>query len=118
MRGVYLFNSGRLSGGNTDCQRIHVFTESSLKRIASVIKIQKVWRGYSYRKKNEGHIKTLLKFQRAAIIIQRWVRRLPVYRKKNFIYKTAKQLEGVKESKFYIETGEYLSFLKEKQTIP
>ena len=116
VRGVYFYNTGRLNGGSSpeNNERINVFTEFSLKKIASVTKIQKVWRGYSYRKKKEVHLKVLLKFQRAAIIIQRWVRKLPTYRKKNFIYDTSKQLESIKESTFYVQTSDYFSFLKEK----
>jgi hypothetical protein len=114
VRGVYFFNTGRLDGGNPESERIHVFTEFSLRKVASVTKIQKVWRGYCYRKKNEEHVKVLLKFQRAAIIIQRWVRRLPTYRKKNFIYAASKQLAGIRESTFYVEASEYFAFLKER----
>lgn len=56
-----------------------------IERITSVIKIQKVWRGYLVRKKNKNHLKVIIKMQRAAIIIQRWYRRLYNIKKKLFL---------------------------------
>lgn len=92
VRGIYFFNTGRLQSPNQNNLRINILTQYSLKKIVSVTKIQKIWRGYSFRKKNSYHFKAILKAQRAAIIIQRWFRRLPHYKKTNFVYSVAKKM--------------------------
>ena len=48
------------------------------ERSTAALKIQKVWRGYSLRKKHDKYLRAILKMQRAAIIIQRWIRKLPL----------------------------------------
>jgi len=66
-----------------------------MKRISSAIKIQRIWRGYRFRKYHLDSIKAILKMQRASIIIQRWVRRLPAKKRKNFIYDCGRKLNEI-----------------------
>jgi len=63
-----------------------------LRRIACAVKIQKVWRGYSFRNKNEIHVKLLMKLQRAAVILQRWIRKIPYIQKNRFMFNVLRKL--------------------------
>jgi len=69
---------------------VEVFSETMIIKIVSAVKIQKVWRGFSLRKRNSKYLKAVMRMQRAAIIIQRWKRRLPINHKKYFMLKAAK----------------------------
>jgi len=82
VKNIFLFNTGALPDCEVKNKRIQIFSEAMLDRGASAVKIQKVWRGYQLRKKHEKYLRSILKMQRAAIRIQRWVRRLPLDRKK------------------------------------
>jgi len=85
-----------------------------IKKVISAVKIQKVWRGFTFRKRNEKYLKAVLKMQRAAIIIQRWFRKLPMYHKKYFMIKTVNELNKFTEKNFFIEMNDYLTLIKDK----
>jgi hypothetical protein len=91
---------------------MHIFSSAMLKRVSSAIKIQKVWRGYQLRSKHEEHLRSILKLQRAAIIIQRWIRRQPVERRKEFMFFTTKRLETLHDNCFYVEVNDYLDLVR------
>jgi hypothetical protein len=49
--------------------------------------------------------------QRAATIIQRWFRRLPTQRRKDFIFGTSKKITAIKDSFLYIDCNDYINFI-------
>lgn len=48
-RGIYFFNSRRLTGLRSNNDRINFFSEMHLKKISSAVAIQRFWRGYRTR---------------------------------------------------------------------
>ena len=82
VRGAYFFNTNVLGRESKKRERINLFSGWMLTRVASAIKIQKVWRGHHIRQKHEQYMRSLLKMQRAAVILQRWTRKLSLERKK------------------------------------
>lgn len=82
---MYFYNSGVLNVSRQNGQRIQFLSGGMIDRITSAIKIQKVWRGSLFRKKNKPYLKVIIKMQRAATIIQRWYRRLHNIKKKLFL---------------------------------
>lgn len=86
-----------------------------LKKITYAVKIQKVWRGYSFRKKNEQHLKIILKLQRAVIIIQRWARKISANQKKIFMFYVAQRLNEIQENVFYVEMSDYMKQIEERK---
>ena len=114
VRGVYLYNSNILKQRTES--RIQLFSEAMLKRVTSAIKIQKLWRGYIFRKKHHQYLKTLVKMQRAATIIQRWIRRLPLARKKEFLFRTVKRLAAIHDQYFYIDLDDYFELIRRESS--
>ncbi len=114
VRAIYFFNTRGFKGSHRSLERIQFFSEATLRRISSAIKIQKVWRGFNFRKKNEHYLKLILKMQRAATIIQRWFRRLPTIKRKEFMFLTAKKLNSIHDSCFYVNSKDYFDLLTGK----
>ena len=78
VRGVYFYNSKRLTlPPSEQGRRIHLLSESCVRRISAAVALQRAWRGFSFRKKHQGELQLVLRYQKLATLIQRWFRRLP-----------------------------------------
>jgi hypothetical protein len=51
-RGIYFFNTRRITSPELTTERINFFSKSHIVKISSVTLIQRVWRGYVVRKKH------------------------------------------------------------------
>ena len=50
-RGIYFFNTRRITSSEITNERINFFSERSLQQISAAVLIQKTWKGYIFRKK-------------------------------------------------------------------
>lgn len=113
VRGVFFYNSGRLSLPQSEQgRRIHLLSESCLRRISAAVAVQRAWRGFSFRKKHQGELQLVLRYQKAATIIQRWFRRLPALRKRAFLFSLRPLLASVQDCSFCLDFEDYRQLLK------
>lgn len=58
-------------------------------------------------------MRAILRIQRAAIIIQRWYRRVPSLKRKNFMLKTSKKMAEIQDNILYIDSHRYINLVKQ-----
>lgn len=106
-RGIYFFNSRRLTASSSSQDRINFFSDMHLKRISSAVIIQRFWRGFRSRSRLIDPLKQLLIITRAAVIIQKWVRHLPQKNKRQFQFMVKSALKDLKYTNIFINTYDY-----------
>jgi hypothetical protein len=109
VRGVYFYNSGYLTKSVVPALKVSLLTEFSMKRISSVLTIQRVWRGVMTRKKLKGIVNDLFTKQRASVKIQRWLRNLPYSHRKLFMLNMIEVLQNFNSQTFYVPLQKYLA---------
>ena len=113
VRGVFFYNSKRLSlPASEQHKRINLLSELCVKRISAAVSVQRAWRGFSFRKKHQGELQAILKYQKAATMIQRWFRRLPALRKRCFLFSIRPLLSCVEDCSFCVDFEEYREVVK------
>lgn len=83
-----------------------------VRRISSAVTVQRAWRGFSFRKKHQGELQIILRYQKAATLIQRWFRRLPALHKRAFLFSLDPLLACVQDSSFCLDFEDYRELLK------
>ena len=118
VRGVYFHNEGLLTGTQSvSSDRICLLSEGMLRRSASATRIQRHWKGYIFRKKHLQSLQQLWNLNRAAIIVQRWARRLPRLTRESFMEQARATLEGIPDNRIYMPLPHYMGFLDEDSPI-
>lgn len=114
-RAVVLYNKGRLQP-ISDGALVLVPEKVVLQNSAS-LNLQKLWRGYQARKAYRKQLLQDLSRARAAIRIQRWVRRLPSHHRKKFLALSKRLLNQFIDCRVILQMDDYLR-LEEKAKLP
>lgn len=107
VRGVYFYNMGYLTNCNTPTGKINILSDYSIKRTTAILKIQRVWRGISFRRKIMKTAKANYRLSRAAVKIQRWFRNLQWNHRRIFMFDMCQFLRNYNNDSFYIKMDEY-----------
>ena len=94
VRGIYFYNMGYLTNCTAPTQKINMLSQYCIKRTTAILRIQKMWRGASFRKKVMQIARKNYLKNRAAVKIQRWYRNLPSSHRKIFILDSSKMLKS------------------------
>lgn len=113
VRGVFFYNSKRLSLPKSEQdRRINLLSEMCVRRISAAVAVQRAWRGFIFRKKHQSELQLILRYQKAATMIQRWFRRLPIYHKRAFHFSLRPLLACIQDCSFCIDFEDYRELLR------
>lgn len=104
-RTVNYYNKGLLDKKD---RRVCIVPEMIIHRITASTVVQKLWRGYSIRKKIKAEVFELIKASRAATRIQRWFRKLPFIHRRNFMILIRRALRRYLDCRIVIPMDVYL----------
>ena len=108
VRGVYFYNMGYLTNCDLPTHKIDILSDYSIKKMTAILKIQKVWRGISFRRRIMRTAKANYRISRAAVKIQRWFRNLQWNHRKIFMFDMCQFLRNFNSDSFYIKMSEYM----------
>lgn len=117
VRLIYFYNMGYLTEGTAPSLKINFLSEFSINKMSSILKIQKMWRSRSLRKKLSKVIKLNFTRQRAAMKIQRWYRSLSWNHRRIFMITNLKILRNFGEEVFYVKLDDYMQMVASKEEI-
>ena len=111
VRGIFFYNLGHLTGGNRPEKKIDSLSQFHIRKISSVLTIQRLWKGYLLRKKMKKTLSEKYTQSRAVVKIQRWLRGLRWKHRRDFIFEQGRYLKLFTDKIYYIKMSEYLKIV-------